>query len=311
MVLLSFGSLLQAGSMGTTAADVLKVNMGARPSAMGGAYVAVADDINSTFFNPAGLARLVPSWTAYFTHYQQLLDIRYDTFLVMNKRNDKQCLGGGVIYRHMPEIDNGNGYPPVQVRDIVVIFSGAHRLGDVKSDKNIKRVGMNLKIINSVLDVWSANTVACDLGFQVVDFFRRFDFGFSVQNLGPPMKYIEAREPLPLFIRGGIAVQQQVSTVYTCLALDVTKPADSGYKFDYGLETRFYKDRVFLRTGNSHEAGVVRGGPDNLFENFTLGVGFVRRERDFNIQIDISYNPADYVATIEETFMVSLTYERK
>jgi len=297
--------------MGTTTADFLKVNMGARAAAMGGAYVAVADDINATFFNPAGLERLVPKWTYYFTHYQQLVDIKYDTLLVMNKRGDRQVVGGGLLYRHMPDIDNGNGYPPVKVRDVVVLLSGAHRLGSLTSESNIKRVGINVKIINSVLGGSSASTAAADFGLQVVDFYRRFDFGLSVQNLGPPMKFIEIGESLPLFFRGGIAVQQNIADkLHACVSLDVTKPMDSSYKFDYGLETRFYKDRVFLRTGNSHEADLVKGGPGNLFENFTLGVGFIRRERDFNIQVDISYNPADYVATVEETFMVSLTYER-
>ncbi len=302
---------LGAGTMGTTCADFLKVNLGARPSALGGAYVAAGDDINAIFFNPAGLSSLRANWTCHFTHYQQLVDIKYDTVLIMKQRSGRQVLGGGLLYRHMPPIDNQNGYPAVQVRDLVILVSGAHRFGEPKAEKSIKRVGMNLKIINSVLGGTSANTVACDLGFQVQDFFRRFDFGFSIQNLGPPMKYIEVREPLPLFIRCGLAVQQKVSKLRTCLAMDVTKPMDSGYKFDYGLEARFYRDRVFLRAGNSHEADLIKGGPGNLFENFTLGVGFIRRERDFNVQVDVSYNPADYVATVEETFMVSLTYERK
>jgi len=38
--------------------DVLKVGVGARPLGMGSAFTAVADDINSGFWNPAGLAKV-------------------------------------------------------------------------------------------------------------------------------------------------------------------------------------------------------------------------------------------------------------
>ncbi|RLB03191.1 MAG: hypothetical protein DRG83_07425 [Deltaproteobacteria bacterium] len=39
-------------------ASALELGMGARPLAMGGAFVGLADDVNALFFNPAGLARI-------------------------------------------------------------------------------------------------------------------------------------------------------------------------------------------------------------------------------------------------------------
>jgi hypothetical protein len=48
----------RGGGPGTTAAPVLRVAAGARPEALGGAYAAVADDLNALFWNPAGLAGL-------------------------------------------------------------------------------------------------------------------------------------------------------------------------------------------------------------------------------------------------------------
>lgn len=42
----------------TNVASVLDLGMGARPLALGGAFVGLADDGNALFFNPAGLARL-------------------------------------------------------------------------------------------------------------------------------------------------------------------------------------------------------------------------------------------------------------
>ncbi|MBU1949760.1 MAG: hypothetical protein KJ970_02350, partial [Candidatus Eisenbacteria bacterium] len=44
--------------VGTIGGQFLKIPMGARPVAMGSAYVSLADDANSVFWNPAGIARL-------------------------------------------------------------------------------------------------------------------------------------------------------------------------------------------------------------------------------------------------------------
>jgi len=42
----------------TGVGSVLDLGMGARPLAMGGAFVGLADDVNALFFNPAGLTRV-------------------------------------------------------------------------------------------------------------------------------------------------------------------------------------------------------------------------------------------------------------
>ena len=54
--LLSAGLLLEATS--AQASELKWTHYGVRPLAMGNAYVAVADDFNALFYNPAGLARL-------------------------------------------------------------------------------------------------------------------------------------------------------------------------------------------------------------------------------------------------------------
>ncbi len=49
-------SAARAGGAGTAGAPVFRISAGARPEGMGGAYAAVADDLNALFWNPAGLA---------------------------------------------------------------------------------------------------------------------------------------------------------------------------------------------------------------------------------------------------------------
>jgi hypothetical protein len=46
--------------VGTFDGQFLKIEVGARATAMGGAYVAVADDASAVFWNAAGIARIEP-----------------------------------------------------------------------------------------------------------------------------------------------------------------------------------------------------------------------------------------------------------
>jgi len=60
----------KAGGPGSTAAAGLKVYPGARPGAMGGAFIGLADDLNALFWNPAGLAHLdAPEASVFYAPY--------------------------------------------------------------------------------------------------------------------------------------------------------------------------------------------------------------------------------------------------
>jgi hypothetical protein len=52
--------------------NFLKLGVGARPSALGGAFVAVGGDVNSMYYNPAGLVKIMESqMTVMYNHWFQ------------------------------------------------------------------------------------------------------------------------------------------------------------------------------------------------------------------------------------------------
>jgi long-subunit fatty acid transport protein len=63
--------------VGTTAASFLNIDAGARGVGMGGAFVSVADDISSMYWNPAGLARMKQG-EASFSNTRWIADIAYN-----------------------------------------------------------------------------------------------------------------------------------------------------------------------------------------------------------------------------------------
>ena len=52
------GQQAELNQVGTSMANFLKIGVGARATAMGDAYVAIADDISTLYWNPGGLSTL-------------------------------------------------------------------------------------------------------------------------------------------------------------------------------------------------------------------------------------------------------------
>jgi hypothetical protein len=78
LVLVGFGA--QAGaaqSLSGISASFIDIGFGARPVAMGQAFVGLADDVESVYWNPAGVARL-SGYHASFMHARQLGMIDYN-----------------------------------------------------------------------------------------------------------------------------------------------------------------------------------------------------------------------------------------
>jgi len=94
MVVLALAPGLARGSggAGTTGAASLKVAAGARPAALGGAFVGLADDVNALFWNPAGLAGVdARQLGLMYTSY--LVDTSYQ---LVSWAQPMPALGGGI-----------------------------------------------------------------------------------------------------------------------------------------------------------------------------------------------------------------------
>ena len=91
--ILGVSSAVQAGN---TTAAFLKIGVGARPIGMGNAFTAVADDINSLAWNPAGLS-LLSRRELGVMHSELFADTRYD-FLGYAHPMKTGTLGLGINY---------------------------------------------------------------------------------------------------------------------------------------------------------------------------------------------------------------------
>ncbi|HCJ66405.1 MAG TPA: hypothetical protein DHV62_03535 [Elusimicrobia bacterium] len=289
-----FAPNLYAG-WGETGAAFLKIGVGARQIGMGGANVALANDVNAIYWNPAGLVQLQKrEFTA--MHNQWIVDFKYDFLgfahplkkaLINTRKNTGATLAGGLIYLRLGEFQGRDEY-----RNKTNTFKAYDAAGIISYAQKVNprlNLGLNLKYIYEQIEIEKAKGLAVDLGLLYQTGIKNLNLGFTVQNLGPKMKFINEPFSLPLTLTGGIAY-----TYYGLnLACDIRwQPIEK--RTNISLGTEYWPFKVFaLRAGYLTRlfTSNLRFTPkDNVLGKFYgLGAGFGFRFAD--IGIDYSFVP--------------------
>jgi len=276
-ILLSIGFSLStcfAKGRGTTGANFLKIAVGARPLGMGGAFVAVADDVNTIWWNPAGVATTKHKEIT-LMHNEMGEDIRYQ-FLAYNQpvRKLKGGLGGSISYL---SVSNIQGYSPggtktkkLRTYDLgISLCYGLRILPSVSG-------GINFKFIDEKLAHKKASTCALDIGGLWKTPLSGLQLGFNVQNIGGGLKFIQERSSLPLNCKLGSAYEFKFFNAQSILAVDVNIPVDYSVFVNGGVECKIY-NLIALRAGFKSK--------DDLSSGFRLGIGIGGK----NLVVDYSW----------------------
>lgn len=265
--------VIPEGASGAGAA-FLKMDVGARPAAMGGAYTALADDVTAIYWNPAGLAQLDQT-ELNFMHNQWVSGIKYE-FLGAAYPVENLTLATSLTYLYMDEIKEvlidtegkGNG----RYWETGKVFSAedmALSLAFAQAIEENLFMGANFKYINESIENESASGFAMDLGV-IYKLSNRLGFGFVISNLGPNMKFIKDEFSLPLSYRAGIAYR--IGENFT-FAFDANKTKDEKLEFCAGMESLFGKWltlRFSGATGPNKRLGDFKGLPTGM----SAGCGF-------------------------------------
>lgn len=227
---------------GETGAEFLLIGAGARPSAMGGAFVSVADDINAVQWNPAGMA-MIRGREITATHSKWLSGINYGFVGYSHSGGKSGSFGISAIYLYMEDMIgrslSGNETNPFGAYDISINLSYGRRiLKDVS-------LGASMKFIQQNIEEEYASNIAFDFGGLYEICNSKIIIGGSLLNLGPKMKFVKEEFLLPLTLNLGIGYKFN-STLF---ALDIK----------YGI----YEEDISLNTGAEYrlmDFFVLRGG---------------------------------------------------
>ncbi len=281
-------SLGRALDPGTSGADLLTLPVGVRPAALGGTYSAFGDDVYVIGYNPAGLAR-VSKYSLGLDHMEGYAGVGTESLSVAVPTQKYGNLGGQLIYRHMPTIQNTLATDaPVNAYDVLLTVADSQQFGKLS-------LGGALKILYSALGEKTAFTQAIDVGIKLQYFGT--DFAAVVQNVGPPVQYqpdSQAQDPLPLTFRIGVSRPLIVTPASTLLvSVEGLNVRDEGNEASMGVEY-WHRSILALRAGyRITEQGNLQGG-------LSLGAGLRYNLGRLEYELGFAWRPSqissDFIA---------------
>jgi len=274
-----FGNVSTAATRGgETPADFLMIGNGARAAAMGGAFSAVTDGAEASYWNPAGLSA-ISNYSVSFSHFAWYQDISIEHGAAAFAVSDRATLAASVTYLGYGDID-GRDATGASIGNI----SAYDWVGGVSMGYEISpnlRLGLTGKFINLQLHETSASAFAADFGAQLR--YSQVTFAAVATNVGTKISFNDQEEGLPRAARLGVAVE----------------PFGNGLRAAIEWESRFYgntvirngvewgfHDRYFVRTGYNYETGASD-------RDFSDGLSFGAGLRFGAAAIDYAYSVKD------------------
>jgi hypothetical protein len=275
-----------AGSMGTSNADFLLIAPGAGPAAMGGAYTALAQDVNAAFWNPAGLAPMEGRRIT-LMHLAWFESLNYEFLAYAQDLGPGQGIGGYVVYFWAPEFnstedENGVVLDPASGRmyDAAAGLSCGYSLGDVQLLRGRTYIGGTLKFINRQLMDMSMQSIGVDIGIMV-EAENGLVVGLTALNLGTEIE--GEQSPFTVKLGLGLPLRMSSNDHQFRLALDIVKPIDYANWEDHTWKTCIGFEYLLLQSFAFR--GGYQSGED--LAGVTAGIGI----RFHVLQLDYAFAP--------------------
>lgn len=264
ILFLGISTFSPAADIGTTAANFLKIGVGARPAGMGGAYTAITSDGTALYWNPAGLAQIEKPEISmmYNAHFQKVKQ----GYLALAFPLLGGTAGLGTNYVDMGTIEKrdeeGNLTGQFSASDIQASLGYANKVSpDIM-------FGASAGVLQEVIAEDKKSAYLGNVGFLLVK--KPFSFGLACQNIGSKL----GEDSLPLTYRGGIAARFEALSIEA----DAVKAVDDDMYYCAGLEW-WIGSTLALRAGYRTDQDIGSG--------ISAGAGL----RISKISIDYAYVP--------------------
>jgi len=276
--------------VGTTGAAFLKIGVG-RSTAMGDAFVAVADDASASYFNPAGLARV--NRQVQLNHVDWIADVNHEHLAVVLPMTNFGTVAVAVTALTMGQMEQTTvDNPSTRLREDegTGLFFGASDMALAVSYARILTdklsFGLTAKVVQQSIWDMSASALGFDLGLFYNTGFKSLRIGAAVTNYGTQLSfsgrqldynffwedsgpsglqgsYKTTPAGLPTSFRFGIAydiieAKDLAKDSRLTAAIDITHPSDINETVNFGLEYGlanffFLRGGYILNADNSYQ----------------------------------------------------------
>jgi len=262
----------------------LNVPVGARASALGGAYTSLASGIDGLYWNPAGLSALKSTeilffrneyfeditqhyigWTSYFEKIKSSIGLSFNMF-------DYGTFNRTILTSATAYAEQGT-------------FTAKDYTAGLTWSPNMEsklKFGITMNFIKSRIAEDEAKSIAFDIGWMAAAGSDEIPLliGATIKNFGTKLKYSKVSEDLPLTQNFGISSEFSFENIF------IIRPSvdfsfnfiDKEKDFMTGIEIEYDK-KFSIQAGYNtiNDAG----------SGFSLGCGF----NLFNFQINYAYIP--------------------
>ena len=258
--------------------DYLQYGAGARSLAMGGAYVALADEASGPYWNPAGLTQIEEyQFLSMYAPFFEQTSYNFLSYVHPLGRLGKLAISDVLLYSGgYEEVDDyGNVLGTNQsIFKNAIIISYANRIYRQLS------LGASLKLIHQRVMKYSGNSQGIDLGilYQPLD---ELNIGLALQNvLQPKVTLIDAPDVYKINLKAGAALKTLSNRL--TLTADINKLVDEKAYFCAGVEFSPWE----RATSSSLKRVDLRAGINHL-QTFTCGIGLKMKF----FSLDYAFNP--------------------
>ncbi len=249
----------------TTAVSFLKIGVGSRPQAMGGAQVADPRGGLALFWNPAGLGQ-GRGRSLLFSYNRYRFDSSQGLVVFSGKIGSKGGFGLGANYLRVRDIEVRSGPTDQPERTTEASDLAVYAGYGLNLPGNLS-LGLAGKFIQEKLHEDKASTFAFDAGMGYG--YKNLSLGAAVQNLSQGLKFREESFHLPTTIRAGAALFFLEKTVTVAADIEQLLFGCTERRLHFGAELALKALRI--RGGYNYEFGGKRFGD---LTGLTLGIGF-------------------------------------
>ncbi|MBM7623331.1 hypothetical protein [Sporohalobacter salinus] len=223
--------------------------VGARPLGMGGAFIAIADDVNSIYWNPSGLAQLKQREATYTRTINNRNIYNYNDFIGIVSHNKKLHIAYGFGYIG-ESLKNYWQDKSIETIDNWYIFSIGKKISNnFYLGGNIRRMEKKIKLGS---DSISDSDIAIDLS-ALYKFNKKLSLGLLIQDakqtefFNDEIKYIRNFRP-------SIAYKIDNSLILAASIYDATNETETDIdnRMRVGIEKKLTKN-LTARTGSYGE----------------------------------------------------------
>jgi len=276
--------------VGISTAQFLKIGVGGRASALGDAFVALANDASALYWNPAGLTQFDQN-QVFFSHNSWVVDIDHDFLGLVYHLDATNAFGVAITSLRMQDMPVTTEFAPFGTgeyfgfSDIAFAITYSRKMTDQFS------FGGTVRYIEETLDKLKMRGVMIDLGTYYWTGLGTTRFAVAVSNFGNQLApdgkvvLIGKREKSdwqsfspPTIFRIGFAFEPYQTEEHKITAsLQLNHPNDNSENLVTGIEYN-WQSIVYLRGGYKFNVDE---------QDYSLGAGF-------NVPLSIADFTLDY-----------------